>query len=319
MKKLISVIIPVYNEENSIPFIYDELVNVWNKLKRTYDYEIIFVNDGSEDRSGQIIEHLTADNNKVKYIEFSRNFNKEQATSAGIHHANGDAAIIIDADLQHPVELIPEFLKKWKKGAEIVIGVRENNGYDPLFKQLGSAWFYKIMNIIGDTPITPNATDFRLIDRAVIREFNRFTEKNRMTRGLLDWLGFQKEFVTFQARQRRYGSGRYNYAKLTKLALSTFVTHSLFPLKLAGYLGTTMTLLSGALGLFIFIEKYVLSDPLNLNFSGPAILAVLILFLVGIILICLGLIALYIANIHNEAINRPIYVLRKTNMYEEKM
>ena len=175
---------------------------------------------------------------------------------------------------------------------------------------MGSYFFYKIINRISATKIIPNATDFRLLDKKVIIEFNKFTEKSRITRGLIDWLGFKREYIYFNAPKRINGKASYSFIKLCKLALNSFVSMSLFPLKFAGYLGILITIGAGLMGLFIFIEKYILNDPWRLNFSGPAILAIIILFLVGIILSCLGLIALYIANIHNEVTNRPIYIIR---------
>jgi len=316
-RKLISIVIPVYNEEKNIPLIYGEMEKVWPLLDNDYDYEIIFVNDGSQDGSGEIMEKLASVNRKIKYIEFSRNFGKEIATSAGLHHANGDAAIIIDADLQHPPELIPEFIQKWREGADVVIGVREKNQGEGLVKKAGSYLFYKVMGLIGETKIVPRSTDYRLIDKQVIQEFRRFTERNRITRGLLEWLGFKRAYIYFSANGRKFGERRYSYLKLIKLAFSSVTTHSLFPLKLAGYLGVIITFFSGFLGLFIFIEKYILGDVWRLNFSGPAILAVINLFLVGIILICLGFVALYIANIHGEVINRPMYVIRKKKNFKE--
>lgn len=307
---LISIIIPTYNEEKNIPLIYDSIINVWEKLKNNCSYEIIFVDDGSVDASIEILEKISDLDKNAKYLKFSRNFGKEVAISAGICHAKGNAAIIIDADLQHPPELIPEFIAKWKKGADVVMGIRKKNKGEGLIKKVGSALFYKIMNIIGETKIVPRETDYRLIDKKVIKEFKRFTERNRITRGLLDWLGFEKDYIYFDARERKNGKPAYSNLKLTRLAFSTFVGHSLFPLKFAGYLGVIITFFSGLLGLFIFIEKYTLKDPWDINFSGTAILAVIILFLIGIVLSCLGLIALYIANIHNEVVNRPLYIIR---------
>ncbi len=308
MKKLISIIVPVYNEEGNIPLVFSELSMVLKKLD--YDHEIIFINDGSLDKTQTILNAISQRDATVKYLEFSKNFGKEAATSAGLHFAKGDAAIMIDADLQHPVVLIPDFIKKWEEGAEIVIGIRDKNKGEGIIKKIGSYLFYKIMNMIGETKITPQATDFRLIDRKVIEEFNRLTERQRITRGLLDWMGFSKEYVYFNANSRNMGKTQYSFFKKFKLGISSFVAHSLIPLKLAGYLGILITFFSGILGLFIFIEKYILGDPWNMNFSGLAILAVLILFLVGIILICLGLVTLYIANIHREVINRPLYVIK---------
>ncbi|NBS42009.1 hypothetical protein EBS80_05135 [bacterium] len=179
-----------------------------------------------------------------------------------------------------------------------------------MWRRAGSAAFYHVLSRISETPVTRDATDFRLMDRVVIDEFNRFTERRRMTRALIDWLGFRRAYVSFEAPARPNGRSRYSFLKLVRLAASGFVSQSLFPLKIAGYLGVLITLFSGAFGLFILVEKYGLHDPLALNFSGTAILAVINLFLIGIVLCCLGLIALYVANIHAEVANRPLYAVR---------
>lgn len=307
----ISIIIPVYNEEENIPLVYAEIKKVWENLKEKYDYEIIFVDDGSKDKSLQVIEALNAQDEKVKYIQFSRNFGKEVATSAGINNAKGEAAILLDADLQHPPELIPEFLKKWEVGTDIVIGIRNKNKSDGFIKKIGSFFFYKIINLISDTQIIPQSTDFRLLDKTVIQEFNKLTERNRITRGLIDWLGFKRDYIYFDANERSGGEAGYSTFKLTKLAFSTITAHSFFPLKLAGYLGIIIVLFSAPLGLLIFIDKYILEGPWGLSISGSAILATIILFLIGIVLVCLGLMALYIASIQSEVINRPLYVARR--------
>ena len=307
-KKLISIIIPAYNEAENIPFIYREIKDIFKNIP--YKCEIIFVNEGSADNTQEILKNLAGKDEQVKYLEFSRNFGKEIATTAGINKCNGDACFMIDADLQHPTELIPKFIEKWEAGAETVIGIRKKNNNEGLVKRFGSLLFYGFMNKAGGTKIIPNATDFRLIDRKVINEFNKFTEGNRITRGLLDWLGFKKYFVYFEANERIRGKAGYGVFKLFNLTVDALVGHSLFLLKLVGKLGVIIILTSGPLGIFIFIEKYILNDPFDFNFSGPAILAVIILFLVGIILVCLGLIALYIGNIQNEVVNRPLYVIR---------
>lgn len=312
MAKLISIIIPVYNEALNVPIIYRELKYIFKGSG--YRHEIIFVNDGSRDNTQAEIDSLVAKDKAVKFIDFSRNFGKEMATTAGIHSAKGAAAIMIDADLQHPVELIPEFLAKWEAGAETVIGIRKKNNGEGFVKKIGSIVFNKFMNLIGETKMIRNSTDFRLIDRKIINEFNKFSEHNRITRGLLDWLGFKTDFIYFEANERTNGEASYNFVKLFKLSTSTFVTHSLFPLRFAGYLGIAIILTSGPLGLFVFLNKYVLSDPLGFHFSGTAILALIILFLVGIILACLGLIALYIGNIQSEVMGRPMYVVRNNNL-----
>jgi dolichol-phosphate mannosyltransferase len=310
MQKLISIIVPVYNEQENLPLFYTEIKKVLFGLQDSYDFEIIFVNDGSADKSELVLSELSAKDKIVKVIEFSRNFGKEIATSAGLNNCSGKCAILIDADLQHPVELIPEFIKKWENKAEVVVGVRKTNNGEGFIKKTGSYWFYKIYNKISDTKTVPCSTDYRLLDRKVIDEFNKFTERNRMTRGLVDWLGFKKDFVYFDANKRMAGKAGYSSLKLIRLAIMSFVANSLFPLKLAGYLGVIITFFSGLLGLFVLVEKYFLNDPWDLHVSGSAILAIIILFLIGIVLSCLGLMALYIANIHSEVVNRPMYVIR---------
>jgi len=310
MSKTISIIVPVYNEEKNIPLIGAELSKLF--LTLSYNYEIIFVNDGSTDLSQGAIDSLTKKDPKIKSIEFSRNFGKEMATTAGLNHAKGDCAIIIDADLQHPVEIIPQFIADWEKGYEVVVGIRKSSQSDTLVKVWGSKLFYKIMSRISEIDIMPNSTDFCLMDRKVIDAFNKCTEKTRITRGLIAWLGFKKSLVEFEANRRVHGKASYNTFKLVKLALSSFVAMSLFPLKIAGYLGIFITFVSGILGIFIFIEKVIFADPLHFTWLGFMIVG--IIFLVGIILSCLGLIALYIGNIHNEVSNRPMYVVRNKNI-----
>jgi len=313
MKKLVSVIIPIYNEEENIPVLMAEFRKVFSALPN-YRVEFIFVNDGSTDNSGTIIQNLAANDSVVKYLELSRNFGKETATTAGFNFATGDAVFMIDADLQHPPRLIPEFLKKWEDGAEVVIGIKTGNKGHNLIERLCSYSFYKTVNAIADIKIIPHASDFRLLDKKVVAEFNRFTEKTRMTRALINWLGFKRDFVYFEAEKRMAGRPKYSFLKLTRLAISSFVSLSILPLKLAGYLGCFTIFSSGLFGLYILLGKYLFHTPFASSFTGTAQLAILIIFLVGIILSCLGLIALYVANIHNEVTNRPLYVIRSKKL-----
>ncbi len=191
--KSILIIIPACNEEKNIRPVYDALKEVSAPFSGTYSFQILFVNDGStDDTIGEIMKLATVDT-AVRYIDFSRNFGKEVATTAGINASTADACIMIDADLQHPVGLIPEFIRRWESGFDVVIGVRNKNRSEGLIKKMGSKLFYHIINRIAEVHVVPNATDFRLIDKAVVNEFNRFTEKSRMTRALIDWLGFRRD------------------------------------------------------------------------------------------------------------------------------
>ncbi len=311
-KPLISIVVPMWNEAESLPFLYKSLTTVTKRLAKRegYRFEYIFVDDGSTDNSVEIITALARQSSEVRIIEFSRNFGKEIAVTAGIHAAQGDAVIMLDADLQHPVELLPEFLQKWRAGAEVVVGVRRHYGRQSVWKRFTSWLFYKSLAKISHTVIVPGATDYRLIDKQVVAAFNQLSEHNRMTRGLIDWLGFRREYIYFTPEPRHYGQAGYSFNKLLGLAVNSFVSLSLFPLRLAGYLGIFITATAGLGGLFIVVEDFMLDDPLNLKFSGPAMLAVLNMFWIGIVLSALGLVALYIASIHTEVINRPLYITR---------
>jgi glycosyltransferase involved in cell wall biosynthesis len=306
---LISVIIPMMNEEENVREIYLKLREVFSTLSG-YTYEFIYVDDGSLDASVANVQAIEAEDKAVRLLRLARNFGKEIATTAGLHHSQGQAAIMIDADMQHPPELIPVFLKKWRDGFDVVIGRQKPSSVETTFiKRITSRWFYHFMNTISSVEITPHATDFRLLDRSVIDEFNRFTERNRMTRGLIDWLGFSRSYVEFVPNKRSHGVASYTYKALIKLAADSIISLSFFPLRIAGYLGVFIVVISGPLAVFIFFNRYFMHN--SFSFSGSAILAVMLLFLVGIVLICLGLIALYIANIYGEVVNRPLYVEKR--------
>lgn len=310
-RHLVSIVVPLYNEAANIRPFYDELVRVTERLD--YDIESIFVDDGSSDDSAQRIHDLPGGNISIKLVRLSRNFGKEAATTAGLKRAKGDAIIIIDADLQHPIDKIPDFLRAWERGADVVVGVRQISGDERWLKRIGSRLFYTCINAVSATKIIPNETDYRLLTREVVDQYNELTEHNRITRGLIDWLGYDRAIVRFNAKQRERGAPKYSYRKLTRLAINTFVSYSFFPLRFAGYLGVIITFFSGLLGLFVLIEDVLLHDPLSLDITGTGMLALVILFMVGVILLCLGLFGLYIASIHDEVANRPLYIVRKNN------
>ncbi|MGF7229548.1 MAG: glycosyltransferase family 2 protein [Candidatus Saccharibacteria bacterium] len=308
-QNLISIVVPVYNESANIPLLARELAEHADKLP--YQFEFLLVDDGSRDNSVEMIQECAAQDSRIKIVQLARNFGKEPAVSAGLSQAKGDAVIIMDADLQMPPELMGEFIEKWEQGAEVVVGVFAERNMSKL-RAIGAHSFYRMMQKIGHTKITPNATDYRLLDREVVDVFNDLTERNRITRGLIDWLGFTRDYIYFKQAPRRNGDPTYSFKKLVELAMNSFVAYSLLPLKFAGYLGVLMLVLTIPLGVVLFVLRFVFHDPYHWGIHGITFLAILTLFLVGVVLACLGLISLYIAHIHTEVVNRPLYVVRRT-------
>ena len=306
MKKKLSVIVPVYNEEKNVSLLYQALVQIATELSN-YEFEFIFVNDGSKDNSWQTLEKIAVDS-RVVAIDFSRNFGKELALTAGVQNCTGDAAIFLDADLQHPPALIPQFVKKWEHGAEVVAGIRKSTEKKSFIKDVGSKVFYALMRRFSRNVVTQNSTDFKLIDRKVINELVKFTEHNRLFRGLIEWMGFKTETIEFTAAERINGVASYSIKKLINLAVNSFTSFSLFPLKLAGYLGILITTISFLLLCVMLIFKFILHSNM---FSAISYIIVSNTFVLGIVLIALGLIALYIGQIHAEVIGRPLYVIRE--------
>lgn len=306
MLELISIVIPVFCEEKNIPRFYERLENIIKDINN-YIWEYIFVDDGSPDGSYAELQKLADKDKKVKVLRFSRNFGKEIALSAGVEAASGNAVITIDADLQHPPELIPNMIKKWKEGVDIVATIRKKIERQPLIRRIGSKLFYWLMNKISQVEMVSQTTDFRLLDRKVVDVFKTIREKSRVYRGIIDWMGFKKEYLEFNADARISGISGYSYKKLFALAVNSITSFSLFPLKVAGIMGIFITLFSGILLLIMFPTKFLFNSG---YFSPLAIVVVINTFLIGIVLICLGFIALYIGNIHNEVINRPLYIVK---------
>lgn len=308
---VISIVSPVYNEQEGIQWFHKSICSVLKKQTR-YSFELVYVNDGSQDNSLVALKKLRADVNvSIKIIDLSRNFGKEAALSAGIHSSTGQAILMLDSDGQHPVEIIPDFIKKWADGAEVVVGVRKTNKNEGFVKKHGSRWFYRIFNSTTGVNLLPGSTDFRLIDKKVAIEFKKLSERNRMTRSLIDWLGFKREYVYFDANERKFGTASYNFKKLFELAINTFVSLSAVPLFFAGYIGLIFIIFSMFTGLFIFIEQFLMSDPMNLNVSGSALVGILTVFLVGIILSSQGLIGVYISRLLSESQKRPLFIIRE--------
>ena len=257
------------------------------------------------------MQDLAKNNKKTKVLSFSRNFGKEPALSAGLAYATGDAALTIDTDGQQPPSLIPKFIKKWEQGAEIITGVRDHYTKHGTIQKLGSKLFYKLLNLMGNKHTMPGSTDFRLMDRVVIDEFNKLSEHNRITRGLIDWLGFRQEYIEYTYGVRMAGKPSYNLKKLFQLAIDSFISMSTTPLVIFGYIGIFITIASFILGIFVIINQYVLGDPLHLYWNGAVQMSIFISFLVGLVLISQAITALYISHIHAEAQGRPLYIIDK--------
>lgn len=312
MKK-ISFVIPVYNEEAVInEFLDEHFLPVFKRIKN-YKTELILVNDGSKDKSLEIIQNYAKKDKTIKVLSFSRNFGKEQALAAGLKYANGDAVVMMDADGQQPAELIPEFIRKWEEGYEAITGVRDHFTKHGLIPKLGSKMFYKLLNAMGNNRTVPGSTDFRLLDRVVVDEYNKLTEHNRITRGLIDWVGFKSTHIKYIYGERLAGKPSYTFKKLFNLAIDSFVSLSTTPLVIFGYIGMIITILSFILGMFVIIQQYILGDPLGLKWNGAVQMSIFITFLVGLVLISQAITALYISHIHAETQNRPLYIVDKKN------
>lgn len=307
-KKLISVVLPSYREEKNVPLVYAELVKNLEKISEHYDFEIIFVNDGSPDNTWEEILKLCKKDDRVKGVNLSRNFGKEIALTAGLEMAGGDAVITLDGDGQHPIEKIVDFIKEWKKGFKIVYNKRPKIEGATFLKRMSSRIFYKIYNFLSDFPLEEGATDYRLLDRVVVENFLKFSEKNRMYRGLTEWMGYKKKALIFDARTRLDGGdSTYGFKALYNLAINSLTSFSVIPLRFVGYLGFLMTIISTILFLLVVIDKLTID---KFGFSNIAAILLVNTTLIGIVLMSLGLMALYIAKIHEEVQGRPMYLIQ---------
>lgn len=311
-KKTITVVVPVFNEAASLPHFHNSLVNACGKLNVLVD-QIIYCDDGSTDESAEIVKKLHAEDKRVVLLKLSRNFGKEQAMAAGIAQANSDAVITLDSDGQHPVGLIPKFIQQWQAGSLVVTGLRQGSSGNNLFKRSSSNMFYGIYNLFSQQKMQPGTTDYCLMDKSVQQEFIKLNEPQRISRALVDWLGFPRSYVVFEASKRQHGTATYSIKKLFYLSANGLVSMTPVPLYIFGIIGMVITSLSLILGIAIIFEQFFLNDPLGWNFTGTAQLSILVLFLVGIILMSQGLLSLYISHIHNQTKKRPLFVIDRVN------
>lgn len=308
MSNLISVLIPVYNEENNLLAITKAIQIVFQNIEQ--DYEIIFVNDGSSDQSINILKKIALDANNIFFISFSRNFGKDIALLAGLQYAKGDAVITIDADLQHPPELIPELINHWISGNEVVYTYREEkNIHAKKINQISSKLFYKLINNLSNVKLEEGIADFRLIDRKVVDVLNNLHEDFPFFRGLVKWVGFQQKGIPYIPNPRESGETKYNNKALLQLALQGITSFSTKPLTIATYLGFSFSLLS-----LLYIPYVLFSLWFEHPISGWASMIVTIAFFGGLQLMILGIIGMYLGKLFMQSKERPHYIIKESNL-----
>lgn len=301
---LLSVIIPVYDEEENIAYLYQKLIEILQKTGITF--EIIFVDDGSKDSSLSIIKGLSDKDNRVRYASFSRNFGHEAASTCGFKMAKGKAAVLIDADMQDPPELIPDMLSKWQQGYDVVYARRSSRKGESFLKKFTSHLFYRIMNRYSNTQMPVDVGDFRLVDRKVIDVFNRLSERNRFVRGLFAWVGYKQTAIEYDRMPRNAGRTKYNWGRLLILSMDAFFSFSLVPLRLCIIFGIGTILFSFInVGIIVYQRLF-----LDLNIPGYALLTAGMFLLGGVQLIFLGVIGEYIGKIYTEVQERPLYIIK---------
>ena len=313
MKK-VSVVIPMYYEEEVANECYNKVSKILMSLEN-YDYEIIFINDGSKDRTLEILEGIAKKDEKVKIISFSRNFGHQAAVTAGLKEVSGDAIVIIDADLQDPPELIPDMLKLWEEGNEVIYGKRKTRKGESAFKLLTAKMFYKTLNALSDVEIPKDTGDFRLVDRKVVDIINSLPEHNKFLRGLFSWVGFKQKAYEYERKERYAGKTKYPLKKMLKLAQDGIFSFSIKPLKIVGAMGILSVIIS--IILFVYAVLSYAFDWNNLV-PGWTSLMVTMTFIGGMILISLWMIGEYIGRIYDETKRRPEYIIDETINIEEK-
>ena len=306
MKK-ISVVIPMYNEEEVVKTSYLRIKKVLEELKQ-YEYEIIFIDDGSKDKTLELLQEIAKENEKVKVLSFSRNFGHQAAVTAGIQYVTGDAVIIMDADLQDPPELLPEMIALWEEGNEVIYGQRKLRKGESAFKLLTAKMFYCTINALSDVEIPKDTGDFRLVDKKVIDVINAMPEHNKFLRGLFSWVGFQQKPYSYERQEREAGKTKYPFQKMWKLASDGIISFSTKPLKIVGGLGCITIILSIAILIYSLV-----SYAFHLNHLTPgwtSIMVAITLFS-GVQLLSIWIISEYIARIYDETRHRPEYIIDK--------
>lgn len=301
----ISIVIPIYNEEKNLPILYNRLNNTLSNTE--YNVEIIFVYDCGTDNSLNIIKQLSSKDDRVKYLEFSRNFGHQIAITAGIENSNSDAVIIMDGDLQDPPELLPELIKKYKEGFEVVYAKRKKRKGVNIFKKISYKFFYRLLKILSPIDIPLDTGDFRIIDRKVVEVLKDMPEKEKFVRGQIAWMGFNQTFIEYDREKRHSGEPGYTFSKLLKLAMDGIFSFSNMPLRIATIIGSIVSLISFLFIIWVIFQRF--TNP-NYDIQGWYSLMVSVLFIGGVQLISIGLIGEYISRMNSNTKGRPLYVLK---------
>ena len=302
----LSIVIPLFNEQEVIPFLIKELNRTGSALGK--NYEVILVDDGSTDDTFEMIKKVADQDSRFKVIKFSRNFGHQAAFNVGIDFAQGNMVLTMDGDLQHPPSLIPTFIKYAEEGHDIVIGERLDNRQNSKLREVGGRGFYKLMSAITNLEFR-NVSDFALYKRPVVNALKKLPERERYLRGMIQWIGFKKKYVPYVVESRKAGKPKYNIKKLTKLVLSGVTSFSAFPLRLAFWEGLFVLFVSIVFSGYVIIDHYVNPNPL---IAGWATLVILVLFLGSIQLMVLGVVGEYMYKMFNEVKGRPLYIVSET-------
>lgn len=308
VKKKISLLIPCYNEEQSLPLLYDAIQKVASE-NASFDWEFLFINDGSRDNTLLVLEQLRAKDERCCYVDLSRNYGKEAAMLAGFDFVTGDAVVIMDADLQHPPYVIPQMIAKWQEGYDDVYARRLTRGKESWLRKKLSLAYYRMLTRSSRIDVLPNVGDFRLLDRQCIEALKTLREQGRYTKGMYCYIGFRKTAVDFETQERVAGESSMKYSSLVRLAVEGVMSYTTAPLRFAAIMGAIISTIAFLYAIWILIKTILWGDPV----AGFPSLMVAILFLGGVQLLSLGIIGEYLGRVYNETKNRPVYFARTYN------
>lgn len=306
MKK-ISILVPCYNEEQVLPLFLEAIQSIISISK--YTWEVMLIDDGSTDNTLRIMQKAYKQDNQINYLELSRNFGKENALMAGLDYISGDAVVIMDADLQHPISAIPNMIQKWEDGYDDVYARRISRGKESLVRKMLSKWYYALLQASSETNVYPNVGDFRLLDKSCIEALRTMRETDRYTKGMYAYIGFRKSHIDFVQEERIAGISKWNFWKLLHLAIDGILSSSIRPLQIATKTGIVVSLAAFIYLVYIFIKSLIYGDPVR----GFPTLIIVILFLGGLQLLSIGVLGEYIGRIFHESKHRPSYFIRTHN------